>query len=279
MLCVTGTGLRLWLWQPKGCQQQVGSGLQTLFCASVFPFSNGCCFPYTGVLRGWKVGLIIPLAFGARQQLPSSSSGSQQRAPGVGRRDAAVLPSLAGGGSQAGGSRGPGCPRQVAGSRAGDPVLSPGQGEECPAAEVGHLNCRCGRPWSGTSSGRSGPCAGALAKVVAVWQHFSCPCLPPFSPRSEPSKAKQLLGSRQPPCARKWSPAEINIALDLGSPPHASSARTESSRALPPALLPPGPWVGTPAVPVSRPPPPRPPGLRSSSRPDPAGRGEPQFSI
>lgn len=116
-----------------------------------------------------------------RDRGPQQQLSSQQRAPGAGGRDAAVMLSLAGS-SQAGGSRGPGCPRQVAGSRAGDPVPSPGQGEECPAAEVGHLNCRCGRPWSGTSSGRSGPCAGALAKVVAVWQHFSCPCLPPFSP-------------------------------------------------------------------------------------------------
>lgn len=204
------------------------------------------------------MGLIIPLAFGARQ---SPQQQFWQPAKGTrGRWEGCCCAAEPGWGLPGRRQQGPGCPRQVVGSRAGDPVPSPGQGEECPAAEVGHLNCRCGRPWSGTSSGRSGPCAGALAKVVAVWQHFSCPCLPPFSPRSEPSKAKQLLGSRQPPCARKWSPAEINIALDLGSPPHGSSARTERSRALPPALLPPGPWVGTPAVPVSRPSPPDPRG-------------------
>lgn len=83
------------------------------------------------------------------------------------------------------------------GGHAGDPAPSPGQGEECPAAEVGHLNCRCGRPWSRTSSGRSGPRAGALAKAVAVWQHFSCPCLPPTPPTSPPPqsyKAKTALG-------------------------------------------------------------------------------------
>lgn len=247
------------------------------FLCLTLPFQQWGLFPSQRGAGRLESGAYHPIGLRGKTEPRSSSSGSQQRAPG--RWEGCCCATEPGWGLPGRRRQGPGCPRQVVGSRTGDPVPSPGQGEECPAAEVGHLNCRCGRPWSGTSSGRSGPCAGALAKVVAVWQHFSCPCLPPFSPRSEPSKAKQLLGSRQPPCARKWSPAEINIAPDLGSPPHASSARTESSRALPPALLPPGPWVGTPAVPVSRPSPPRPAGLSSSSRPDPTGWGEPQFSI
>lgn len=209
-------------------------------------------------------------AAAARQQFRQQAKGAG------GRREGCCRGAEPGRGLPGGG---PGCPGQFGGSRAGDLVPSPGQGEECPAAEVGHLNCRCGRPWSRTSSGRSGPRAGALAKAVAVWQHFSCPCLPLSPPPPKPSKAKQLSGSRQPPRARKRSPAEINIAPDLGSPPHASTAWPASSCALPLASPLPGTWVGTPTVPASRLPPPGPAGLSSSSRPDPAGRGELQFSI
>lgn len=169
-----------------GCSSSVPQF--TLSAMGVVSLGQGCWESW------WKE------PFGVRWQQCGGNFGSRRRAPGPGGRDATGTPSPAGV-CQAGGGGGQGgrlgCPGRVGGSRVGDPVPSPGQGEECLAAEVGHLNCRCGRPWSRTSSGRSGPRAGALAKAVAVWQHFSCPCLPP-PPQTLQSKTALGLPAASP---------------------------------------------------------------------------------